>query len=171
MARIKDATIDDVAAITAIQNARLATTTHEYTEELHTEDDRREWLGEQQRAGCPVLVAEEDGQVVGWTSYGPFRDNARWPGYRFAVEHTIHVRESHWGHGVGRALLETLVDRARQMGVHVMVGGIDSTNVDSIAFHERLGFVECARIREVGWKHGHWLDLVLMQRVLSAQPG
>jgi phosphinothricin acetyltransferase len=165
---IKDADEADVPAMTEIQNAFLMTTTHEYTERPHRVAERRRWLAAQRRAGRPVLVARDDADVIGWTSYGRFRDDERWPGYRFAVEHTVHVRESHWGRGVGRSLLRELECRARRDGVHVMIAGIDSANVRSIAFHERAGFVECARIREVGRKFDTWLDLVLMQRVLTA---
>ena len=166
MFAIKDAIDTDVPAMTEIQNAFLLTTTHEYTEQPYRIAERRAWLGTQRHSGYPVLVARDD-EVIGWTSYGPFRDNERWPGYRFAVEHTVHVRESHWGRGVGRSLLGALEERARRDGVHVMIAGIDSTNLRSIVFHERLGFMQCARIREVGWKSNRWLDLVLMQLVLT----
>jgi phosphinothricin acetyltransferase len=91
----------------------------------------------------------------------------KWPGYRFTVEHTVHVREDHWGSGAGRALMEELVERARAAGKHVMVGALDGANEASLRFHARLGFVEVARMPEVGRKFGRWLDLVLVQRILD----
>jgi len=109
--------------------------------------------------------------VVGWAAYGDFRDSRRWPGYRFTVEHTVHVARSHWGCGVGRALVEALADRARRDGKRVMVAGIDGSNTDSITFHARLGFHEVARLPGVGEKWGRRLDLVLMQRDLAADQG
>jgi phosphinothricin acetyltransferase len=164
---IRDARIDDLAAITDIYNALLDTTTHEWTETPHTVAERAEWLAEQQAAARPAIVAVVDGAVVGWATYGDFRDSVRWPGYRFTVEHSIHVREDSWGRGVGRALIDALEMRARSAGKHVMVAGIDSTNERSIRFHERLGFVEVARMPEIGEKFGRRLDLVLMQRILT----
>src|SRR5438309_1905135 len=133
--RVRDATTQDLPEITAIYNALLETTTHEWTETLHTEVERAEWLAEQNRTGRPALVAEDNGEVVGWATYGDFRDSTRWPGYRLTVEHSIHVRGDCWNRGVGRALLQALMDRARREGKHVMVAGIDSANVRSIRFH------------------------------------
>lgn len=164
---IDDASAGDVLTITRLQNAFVATRTWEYREAPHDVADRLDWLRWQQAASLPVLVARDNGAVVGWASYGPFRDNVRWPGYRHSVEHTVHVAESHWGHGIGWALMLELQGRARQQGVHVMIAGIDSTNAPSIAFHERIGFVECARIREVGRKLDRWLDLILMQQIVT----
>ncbi len=164
---IRDAISDDLPEITAIYNALLATTTHEWTEQPHAVAERAEWLAEQNATGRPALVAVDGRAVVGWATYGDFRDSTRWPGYRFTVEHSIHVREDHWGHGVGRMLIEALIERARREGKHVMVAGIDAANTGSIRFHERLGFVEVARMPEIGEKFGRRLDLVLMQRILG----
>jgi L-amino acid N-acyltransferase len=161
---IRDARVDDLLAITEIYNALLRTTTHEWTETVHTVEERAEWLATQRAAGAPAVVAVLDGEVVGWATYGDFRDSVRWPGYRFTVEHSIHVREDCWGQGVGRALIDELIDRARRDGKRVMVAGIDGANERSIRFHERIGFVEVARMPGVGEKFGQRLDLVLMQR-------
>lgn len=167
MVSIRAATDDDVEAITSIYNATLETTTHEWTDTLHTVDEVRAWLRGRQAEGWPALVAVDDGEVVGWATYGDFRDSVRWPGYRFTVEHSIHVREDHWRTGVGRGLLAALEEHARAADKHVMVAGVDSENVGSIRFHERLGFVEVARMPEIGQKFGRRLDLVLLQRILD----
>ena len=155
-----------MAALCALYNALIDTTTIAWTEEQQTLDERRAWFERQQEAGHPVLVAETSDALVGFAAYGSFRGSGKWPGYRHTVEHTIHVARSHWGSGVGRALLEALIERARADDVHVMVGAIDGDNVESIRFHERLGFVEVARMPEVGRKFDRWLDLVLVQRIL-----
>lgn len=167
MVSIRAADDGDVEAITSIYNAKLETTTHEWTDSLHTVDEMHTWLQRKRDGGWPALVADDDGEVVGWATYGDFRDSVRWPGYRFTVEHSIHVREDHWGTGIGRRLLAALEEHARAAGAHVMVAGVDSQNVGSIRFHERLGFVEVARMPEVGMKFGRRLDLVLMQRILD----
>ena len=164
---IRDAVDADLPAIVDIQNALLDTSTHEWTETPHTVEEKRAWLRGLQDAGHAVLVAVDGVEVVGFAAYGDFRDTAKWPGYLPCVEHTVHVRASHWGAGIGRALVDAVAERARAAGKHVVIAGIDSANVGSIRFHERLGFVEVARMPEIGIKFGRRLDLVLMQRVLE----
>ncbi len=164
---VRDATTADVPAITAIYNALVPTHTVAWTEELDTIEHRMAWFAYQQSHAFPVLVAEREGVVVGFTSFGYFRGEGKWPGYRETMEHSIHVRGGHWGIGIGRALLQTLLDRARDAGVHVMVAAVDGENADSLRFHQRLGFVEVARMPQTGQKFGRWLDLVLMQCVLD----
>jgi L-amino acid N-acyltransferase len=170
--RIRDADVDDAedaAAICALYNATVSTTTVAWTEEHESVATRAKWLVTQRASGHPVLVAEAEagGRVIGFASYGEFRNATKWPGYRFTVEHTIHIDASHQGAGVGGVLLEALVERATAAGLHVMIGAIDGENDGSIRFHQRHGFVEVARIHEVGFKFGRWLDLVLVQRTLS----
>src|SRR6476661_1437292 len=145
MATIRPATDADVPAITEIANALIATTSYEWTETPHTVAERRAWLAAQQADDRPVLVAD-DGGVVGWATYGEFRDTTKWPGYRFTVEHTIHVAESHWSRGVGQRLMEALVEQACAAGLWAMIAGVDGSNERSIRFHERLGFREVARL-------------------------
>jgi L-amino acid N-acyltransferase len=167
MTIVRDATDADMPAVCSLYNALIPTTTIAWSERLETLDERVEWFAGQQARKLPVLVAEDGGTVVGFTSYGSFRGEGKWPGYRFTVEHTIHVARSQWGNGVGRLLLESLIDRAQQVGLHVMVGAVDGDNHASIRFHERLGFTEVARMPQVGQKFGRWLDLVMVERILS----
>ncbi|CAN5895725.1 GNAT family N-acetyltransferase [soil metagenome] len=167
MTSIRPATTDDLPAITEIYNALIDTTTYEWTEARHTVEERTRWMGDQRSAGHPVLVAVDRDEVVGWATYDDFRDTGRWPGYRFTVEHTIHVAEREWGRGAGRELMAALVDHARLAGKRVMVAGVDGTNVGSIRFHARLGFREVGRLDGVGDKWGQRLDLVLLQHDLD----
>jgi len=153
-----------------IYNATILTTTGAWTETLQTLRERRTWFRHQQRDGHPVLVADDDGAVVGFTAYESFRGSGKWPGYRYTMEHSIHVARSHWGCGIGRRLLEALIARARAADVHVMVAAVDSANTESIRFHDKLGFIEVARMPQIGRKFDRWLDLVLMQRILDARP-
>jgi phosphinothricin acetyltransferase len=164
---VRDATQADLPAIVDIYNAWIPTRTITWTETLETLESRAAWFARQQLEGWPVLVADDAGTVAGVTWYEPFRGEGRWPGYRTTAELSIHVRESYWGRGVGRALIEALVERGRAGGIHVLVAGIDAGNSESVRFHERLGFVEVARMPEVGQKFGRWLDLVLMQRIID----
>jgi phosphinothricin acetyltransferase len=105
--------------------------------------------------------------VVGVAATGWFRDVVKRPGYRYTVENTIHVREDHWGTGIGRELMHALVDIAREGGVHTMIATIDGANETSVRFHERLGFIDVGRLPEVGAKFGRWCDLVLLQMHLD----
>ena len=167
---IRPARREDLPAIAAIQNALLDSTAVEWTDEPHTVAERTAWLAAQEATGNPALVAIDDGEVVGWASYGDFRDSTKRPGYRFTVEHSVHVRDTHWGTGTGRRLMEALIERARAAGKHVMVAAIDGENAGSIRFHERLGFEVVGRMPQVGAKLGAWRELVLLQMVLDDRP-
>jgi L-amino acid N-acyltransferase len=164
---VRAATPADVPATLAIYNELIGTTTWAWSEEPQTLDERREWFERQQCRNFPVLVAESGSEIVGMTSYGDFRDSVHWPGYRFTAEHSIHVRGDRRRTGIGRVLMDELIETARRNGIHVLVGAIDAANADSLRFHEACGFVEVARMPETGFKFGRWLELVLMQRVLD----
>lgn len=156
---IRPAVASDADEIAPILNALISTTAIEWTETPHTTAGIEQWIKDHET----VLVGEDHGQIVGVAAYGWFRDVVKWPGYRFTVENTIHVLEDRWGTGVGRNLMDALIEKARQSGIHTMVAAVDGTNQESLRFHERLGFVEVARMPEVGSKFGRWQDLVLLQ--------
>lgn len=161
--RVDDAGEGDLPEILAIYNDVIATSTAVYSEVPVTLENRLEWFRGRVAQGYPVLVAREAGGVIGYASFGDFRS---WPGYRFTVEHSVHVRADRRGAGVGTRLMEALLPRAAALGKHVMIGGIDGDNEASIRMHERLGFVRAAHLKEVGRKFDRWLDLVFMQRTL-----
>lgn len=163
--QVRDAAPDDVGAILDIFNDVIATSTAVYSLQPTTLAERRTWFEARRAAGFPVLVAEEGGAVCGFASFGDFRGT--WPGYRYSVEHSVHVRADRRGRGVGRLLLQSLFAPALVMGKHVMVGGIDADNAASLRLHEALGFDRVAHFRQVGRKFGRWLDLVFMQRYLD----
>lgn len=167
---IRDLEPADAPAAVDIYNEELFTTTSIWTERPQTLEDRLRQVDERRSRRFPSLVAEEAGRVIGVASFGDFRDSISKEGYRFTVEHSVHVTRGAWGRGVGRALMAALFERAERRGVHAMIAGIDASNVGSIAFHERLGFTEVARMPETGWVHGRWCDLVLLQRFLRT-PG
>jgi L-amino acid N-acyltransferase YncA len=147
-----------------LYNALIPTTTIAWRDHLADDAEMTAWFETQAEAGNPVLVAEIGGEIVGYTTWTWFRGGERFPGYRHTRELTIHVDEAHHGQGVGRVLIEALVERARAMDVHVLVAGVDAANDASIEFHRRLGFEPVATMPEVGRKFDRWLDLVLLQR-------
>jgi len=163
---IREAVEGDLPAVLAIYNDVIATSTAVYALEPGTLEERRAWFSSRRATGFPVLVAAgPNNDVLGFASFGEWR--GAWPGYRYTVEHTVHVRHDVRNQGVGRSLVESLFPRAVALRKHVMIGGIDAANDASIRFHERLGFERVAYFREVGHKFGRWLDLVFMQRFLD----
>jgi L-amino acid N-acyltransferase YncA len=162
---IRPASVADIAAITAIYNDVIANTNAIYMETPLTAEDRIAWMQARQAQNYPVLIAELDGTAVGLGSFGDFRT---WPsGYRYTVEHSIHVDAGHRGRGIGKALLDALMVEAGRLGKHCLIGAIDAENETSIALHARAGFERVAHFREVGRKHDRWLDVVFMQRFVD----
>ena len=161
---ISAASSADIPAITEIYNRVIETSTAVFSDQPVSEDDRLAWLESRRERGFPILVARDAGQTVAFASYGDFR---AWPGYRFTVEHTVHVAESHRRQGLGRRLVEALVEHGGHAGLHVLIAGVDAENEASLALHEALGFERVGHLREVAWKFDRWIDLVLLQRTLS----
>ncbi|WDY55865.1 GNAT family N-acetyltransferase [Pseudomonas sp. PSKL.D1] len=165
--KIINATGDHIAGITAIYNDAVENSTAIWNDAKVDTNNRRAWLADRARAGYPVLVAIDTGNnVLGYASFGDWR---AWDGYRHTVEHSIYVRADQRGNGIGKHLLSALVDRARSIGKHVMVAGIEAENLASIRLHERLGFEHAGKLREVGVKFGTWLDLTFLQLKLDAR--
>ena len=160
---ITDATEADLPGLVAIYNEVIATSTAVYSSEPVTLAERSSWWRTRTAQGYPVLVTRDSQGVCGFATFGDFRV---WPGYRFTVEHTVHVRADGRGRGVGTHLVQALFPRAAALGKHMMIAGVDAANAASIRFHERLGFMQSGRLREVGYKFDRWLDLVFLQRQL-----
>ena len=163
---IRDANLNDLPEVLVIYNDVIATSTAVYSESPVTLEDRTAWWQGRVAQGYPVLVAADATGVVGFASFGDFR---AWPGYRFTVEHSVHVRADRRGEGIGTSLVSAVVRQASALGKPVMIAGIDADNAASIRLHERLGFERVAHFRQVGFKFERWLDLVFLQRYLNPQ--
>jgi L-amino acid N-acyltransferase YncA len=157
---IRDAVEADFDGITAIYNEVLTHSTAIYNDRPAEVEDRIAWWRGRQAQSYPVLVAMDEEGVAGFATFGDFRP---WPGYRFTVEGTIHIRSSARGHGIGSELLKELVARAKALGKHSMLAGVDSENAASLRFLERFGFKQVGYLPEVGYKFGRFLDLVFLQ--------
>ena len=162
-ATIRPATEADLPAIAAIHDRAIEETAISWLWEPMPLPDRRAWFAAQRRADRPVLVAEVDGIVAGWASYGPFR---AYHGYRDTMEHSVYLAPTAHRRGLGRALMERLLEDAQQRGVHVMVAAIALPNEASVGLHAALGFVQVGMMPEVGLKFGQYRDLCLMQKIL-----
>jgi L-amino acid N-acyltransferase len=153
---------DDAESIRQIYNLEVSTSTVTFDLVPRTVSDQIEWL--EARSGAHVvIVAETDGEVVGFASLSPFRDR---PAYNSTVENSVYVRSDQRGAGVGSALLTELVSLAAQHGFHTVIARIVGGHDASIGLHQSLGFEVVGTEREVGRKFGRWLDVVVMQRLL-----
>ena len=146
-----------------IYNEVIRNSTAVFSDAEVTLEDRAAWFDAKRAAGFPVLAAADPSGVVGFGTFGEFRT---WPGYRYSVEHSVHVRADARGRGIGRLLVQALLQEAARMQKHVMIAGIDAQNVTSIALHEKLGFQTVGELKEVAFKFGRWLDLKFMQRLI-----
>jgi len=159
---IRPARVEDAEAIRQIYNREVLSSTVTFDLVPRTVEDQITW--QQARSGAhAVIVAEQDGEVVGFASLSPYRDR---PAYNSTVENSVYVRSDQRGQGVGHALLSELMATAGQHGFHTVMARIVGDHEASIGLHASLGFTEVGTEREVGRKFGRWLDVVLMQRLL-----
>jgi L-amino acid N-acyltransferase len=163
---IRDATEKDLPAIRDIYNDAVRNTTAISNEQPVDLANRLAWFNARQAQGYPILVAVENDEVTGYSSFGDWRP---FEGFRYSVEHSVYVRNDQRGKGLGPRLMQVLIERARSAGKYVMVAAIESGNQASIRLHERLGFVTTGQMPQVGIKFGRWLDLTFMQ--LALNPG
>lgn len=162
---VRPATSADIPAITAIYAHAVAhgTASFETTPPDETEMARRQ--ATLLDAHFPYLVAEQASTILGYAYAGPYRPR---PAYRYSVENSIYVAPSTQRSGVGRALLQALIAQCEARGFRLMVAVIgDSANAASIGLHRACGFVDAGILRNVGWKHGKWLDSVFMTRPIG----
>lgn len=135
-----------------------------------TPPDRSEWL-QRLRAvtahGLPFLTATLDGEVAGYAYCVPWKTR---PAYQHTVEDSVYVAPQAFGRGVGGRLLDALLEECAQSGVREVIAVIvDADDAASLALHRNRGFVDAGRLTAVGFKHGRWLDTLLLQRSLSGQ--
>jgi L-amino acid N-acyltransferase YncA len=165
---IRDATDADLPAIVEILNVEIAQSAYVYAEVPVTVEERRAWLEAHRAANLPVLVAQstEDLAAVGWAALSPYRPSS---GYRFTAELSVYVARAAQRRGIGAALVRALIDIAGgERGLHALVGSVDAENTPSRDLLGQLGFVEVARLPEVGFKFGQWRTHLLVLRHLSA---
>jgi phosphinothricin acetyltransferase len=156
----------DLGAITAIYRLEVAEGLASWEYDPPDEAEMHRRCDAIRAAGYPYIVAERAGEIVGYAYASAYRTR---PGYRFCVENSVYVSRAAHRSGAGRLLLGTLVDRCAEAGFRQMIAVIgDSGNHASIGLHRAMGFTFCGTIHGIGWKHGRWLDSVLMQRTLGA---
>ena len=160
--QIRLARESDLVAINAIYNHYVLHSTCTYQLTPETEEARLAWFHGHGEAH-PVTVAESGGEIVGWGSLSRFHTREAFAG---SVENSVYIRHDRQRRGIGRALLADQIERARALGHHTILAGISAEQIPSITLHEAFDFQKVAHLREVGWKHERWLDLIFMQLLL-----
>jgi len=128
-------------------------------------DDLRDRRRNLRNRRLPHLVATCGGEVIGYAYVVLFRKR---PAYRYTVKHSIYVHHEHLGRGIGRLLLQALIDACAASGFRQMIGYIDADNLTSLALHEKFGFARVALLPGVAYRYGRWADSVMVQRSLGA---
>ncbi|MDA8443995.1 GNAT family N-acetyltransferase [Paracidovorax valerianellae] len=166
MPTIRDSRTEDIAAITAIYQHHVLHGTGTFEVDPPTESDMAGRRSDVLSRGLPYIVAEKDGQILGFAYANWFKPR---PAYRFSAEDSIYVADAARGMGIGRKLLDALALQAEAAGVRKLLAVIgDSANAGSIGVHRAAGFAEVGVMRSVGWKFGAWRDIVLMEKPLGA---
>lgn len=162
--KVRRASPADCARISEIYNYYVLNSTCTFAVEPEPLEERVQWFDEHEREGLPVIVAEADGKVAGWGSLSYYHRRCA---YRLTLEPSVYVDHQYVRRGLGRALTQHLIDLARERGDHVLVGLACSENAGSIAMTEASGFQKIGVLREVGRKFDRWLDVTILQMVLT----
>lgn len=152
-------------AILDIFNDAILNSTALYDYQPRSRESMQAWFSAKAAGGFPVVGVENaDGALLAFGSFGTFR---AWPAYKYTVEHSVYVHRDHRGQGLGRVVMQALIQAAVERELHAMVGAIDASNVASVALHQRLGFQHVGTLPQVGFKFGRWLDLAFYQLLLQ----
>jgi len=160
---IRNYHIEDAPAILEIINYNILNSTALYDYEPRTLTNQLALFGDKLQKGFPIVVAVENGFVVGFGYYSEFRFREA---YKFTVEHSVYAHPNHLGKGIGKLILQELIHLAKAQKLHTMIGVIDAENQTSIDFHKKFGFEIAGTIKESGFKFDRWLHSVFMQKML-----
>jgi phosphinothricin acetyltransferase len=160
---IRTATDADAQQIADIYNPYVLDSGITFEEIPVAADEMARRIKSTKSHSLPWLVAEHAGAVVGYAYANPWKARTA---YRFAVEITVYVKQGCGKRGIGSALYARLFELLRERGVHAIIGGIALPNDASVALHEKLGLSKVAHFREVGFKHGRWIDVGYWQLTL-----
>jgi L-amino acid N-acyltransferase YncA len=162
--KIRPYQIEDTQAILEIINYNILHSTALYDYKIRTFEQQKNILEEKINKAFPVIVAEIEGELAGFGMYGEFRFREA---YKYTVEHSVYVSNDFQGKGIGKLLLEALIQLAKKQKLHTMIAVIDAENQSSVEFHEKFGFKTVGIIKESGYKFDRWLDSVFMQLILE----
>lgn len=160
---IRPATTQDAQAIADIWNPVIRDTVATFTDLEKPVSDLQSMITKRGDLGHGFYVAELSGKVLGFATYGPFRNG---PGYIHTMEHSVFLAPEAKRKGLGQALMNQLETHARNAGLHSLIAGLSAENVAAISFHAATGYTKVADIKQAGFKFGRWHNLVLMQKLL-----
>ncbi len=160
---IRPATTKDAQAIANIWNAVIRDSVATFTPVEKSVADLKNMILEREELSHGFYVAEMQGKVLGFATYGPFRAG---PGYAFTMEHSVFLIPEAKAKGIGKSLMNRLEKHARNTGLHSLIAGLSAENTNAISFHTAIGYSKVANIKQAGFKFGCWHDLVLMQKLL-----
>jgi L-amino acid N-acyltransferase YncA len=163
MSTVREATIKDLEAITEIYNEAVLQTVATFDIEPKTSKDQKLWFMNHD-ATHPILVAEQDGAIMGWASLSNYSDRCA---YSATAEVSLYVRKEHRGRGVGRKLLRAILEEGQRRGLHTVIARITEGNAVSIRLFASEKFERVGTMKEVGRKFGRLLDVLIMQRVFN----
>ena len=159
---LRPATAGDAEAICRVYNQGIEDRIATLETELRTPEERRQWLAAR-GPRHPVYVAEAEEMIVGWSSLNVY--NPR-PAYQYVADFSIYIERGWRGKGVGRRLLEHLVEQARALGYHKMMLSAFPFNASGVALYERMGFTRAGVFHEMGQLDGRWVDTLIMEKLL-----
>ena len=160
--RVRAATAADAEAICRIYNQGIEDRVATLETEQRTPEERAAWLTAK-GPRHPVIVAEDDGHIIGWGSLNQF--NPR-DAYRHVVDFSIYVERAYRGRGAGKVMLTRLIELAREHGYHKMVLSAFPSNSGGMALYERMGFRTVGVYKEQGMLDGRWVDTIIMEKLL-----
>lgn len=157
---------EHAAAILEILNEAILNSTALYDYQPRTLQSMQSWFAIKREQNFPVLgIVNSTGKLLGFSTWGSFR---AFPAYKYTVEHSVYIHHAHRGGGLSKILMQTLIEKAQQQQLHVLVGCIDADNTASIQLHQKLGFTHSGTIRQAGFKFGRWLDAAFYQLTLAS---
>ncbi|WP_141431785.1 GNAT family N-acetyltransferase [Bacillus sp. 03113] len=165
MLKIRDAILSDLPSMLDIYNDAIRNLTATFDLEEQTLDERKKWFNKY-GGNYPLIVAELEGIIVGYSCLSKFREK---PAYSYSTELSVYISSKHQGQGIGSALMNEILGRAAKLGYHTVIGGITGGNEASVKLHEKFGFEYVGCFKEVGLKFGKWQDVHFYQVMINEQ--
>ena len=163
MLKVRNATLNDIENITEIYNEAILETVATFDTEIKNVKEQRTWF-EDHGPKNPILVAEEDDNVIGFASLSKYSTRC---GYSDTAELSLYILKEHQGKGIGKKLMKSIMKEGEKVGLHAVISRITDGNKKSIYLHKSEGFEHIGNMKEVGYKFGKRLDVCLMQKVYS----
>jgi phosphinothricin acetyltransferase len=161
IAKLRSARKEDIDSITEIYNEAIIKTVATFDTEPKIYEDQKKWFDDHGSKN-PILVAELNGVIVGWTSLSKWSDRCA---YSDSAEISLYVREEYQGKGIGRRLIEAIIQEGEKTGLHTIIARITEGNESSLHLHRSVGFTHIGIMKEVGKKFGKRQDVHLMQKI------